>query len=220
MKVQIIKYLNSEGNVVETRKSNFKGRDLPENILQEYEVEIKCKGSAWYEDENMVGKLVIDTFTNNIHIFNSYSIRHNEILVGVQNSFICKRIDQVRPATESEVLSLVYKPQQKVSKEINPTESNRLKDLFLDDKAECLVENEQEFKLVYDFLDKERGKSLNRKFTADEYLKHSAHYRKFPIVLFTQRIWRNLFEWNKLEDRDKSKPLIKFNGEVFWEVIE
>ena len=45
MKVQIVKYLNPKGKVVEMRKDNFKGRDLPENIIEEYEVEIKGEDS-------------------------------------------------------------------------------------------------------------------------------------------------------------------------------
>ena len=45
MKVQIVKYLNPKGKVVEMRKDNFKGRDLPENIIEEYEIEIKGEDS-------------------------------------------------------------------------------------------------------------------------------------------------------------------------------
>jgi hypothetical protein len=29
-----------------------------------------------------------------------------------------------------------------------------------------------------------------------------------------------VYEWNKLKNRNKNKPLIKFNGETFWEVFE
>ena len=53
MKVQIVKYLNPKGKVVEMRKDNFKGRDLPEKIIEEYEVEIKGEDSNetdWLED--------------------------------------------------------------------------------------------------------------------------------------------------------------------------
>lgn len=53
MKVTIVKYLNPKGKVVEMRKDNFKGKDLPENIIEEYEVEIKGEDSNeinWLED--------------------------------------------------------------------------------------------------------------------------------------------------------------------------
>lgn len=46
MKVSIVKYLNPKGKVVEMRKDNFKGKDLPENIIEEYEVEIKDGNSV------------------------------------------------------------------------------------------------------------------------------------------------------------------------------
>src|SRR5574344_1205583 len=53
MKVTIVKYLNPKGKVVEMRKDNFKGGYMPENIIEEYEVEIKGEESNetdWLED--------------------------------------------------------------------------------------------------------------------------------------------------------------------------
>ena len=53
MKVTIVKYLNPKGKVVEMRKDNFKGSYMPENIIEEYEVEIKDIGvneTDWLED--------------------------------------------------------------------------------------------------------------------------------------------------------------------------
>ena len=44
MKVQIVKYLNPKGKVVEMRKDNFKGGYISKNIIEEYEVEIKGEG--------------------------------------------------------------------------------------------------------------------------------------------------------------------------------
>lgn len=54
MKVTIVKYLNPKGKVVEMRKDNFKGRDLPKDIIEEYEVEIKGGNSVetvWWLEE-------------------------------------------------------------------------------------------------------------------------------------------------------------------------
>lgn len=323
MKVTIVKYLNPKGKVVEMRKDNFKGSYMPENIIEEYEVEIKGEGSAWweelkikygsgnyiliykgknkyvpyiwcrgngiralgctefydfklihnkhkdileaylknpsveietgmfapmtgetepskwidlekdfiedyneefwyrlkvkdlawYEDENMVGKLLkaenSQTGLNELCIFKNKE--RYITAIGLDGKEFMGFFSNFRPATESEVLSLVYKPQQKVSKEINLTESNRLKDLFLNNKAECLVENEQEFRLVYDFLDK----------NCDDDLQRNSNVRvKYPALILTEGKWGNTFEWDRLEDRDKNKPLIKFNGETFWEVFE
>ena len=344
MKVTIVKYLNPKGKVVEMRKDNFKGSYMPENIIEEYEVEIKGEDfneTGWLEElkrkyatgnyillwkanyklENPIDEDYIWTICD-IGIdrdYWDYKLIHNkhkdilkaylknpsfeiectnyiskdadiETIWYLEKDFIedyneefwyrlkvedlawyeendnfriavkqikslnnyaefieddrldimCKIIDTkgvssyttngyhtplqflncYRPATESEVLSLVYKPQQKVSKEINLTESDRLKDLFLNDKAECLVENEQEFKLVYDFLDETCDKSLNRYLEADGRFEYSTYNDEFPIILSTLRKWGNIFEWNKLKNRNKNKPLIKFNGETFWEVFE
>ena len=36
MKATIVKYLNPKGKVVEMRKDNFKGSQLPENIIEEF----------------------------------------------------------------------------------------------------------------------------------------------------------------------------------------
>ena len=125
-----------------------------------------------------------------------------------------------RPATESEALSLVYNSQQKVSKEKILIESNRLKDLFLNNKAECLVENEQEFRLVYDFLDKTRAKSLNRYLELDGSFDFTRYNNNFPILITTNPKWWNIYKWVRLKNRDLKKPLVKFDGETFWEVIE
>jgi hypothetical protein len=83
-----------------------------------------------------------------------------------------------------------------------------------------LVENEQEFKLVYDFLDKNCDEEVYRYLEIDGKFNYNRFYDIFPIVIFTLRKWGNVFEWNRLENRNKNKPLIKFNGETFWEVIE
>lgn len=317
MKVTIVKYLNQKGKVVEMRKDNFKGSYMPENIIEEYEVEIKgegyiktdwledlmlkylngnyiiivsCDGKkwetrigfsfithykhiklihnkhkdilevylknpsveietgmfapmtgetepskwvklekdfiedyneefwyrlkvkdlAWYEDKSNFPLILTDISNNNMYL-ETYPLNEGtKILIKTNN---------LRPATESEVLSLVYKPQQKISKEEILTESNRLKDLFLNDRAECLVENEQGFRLVYEFLDKNCDEKLNRYLKLDGSFDFTKYNNKFPIILSTPS-WGNIYEWDKLQDRDLSKPLIKFNGETFWEVFE
>jgi hypothetical protein len=330
MKVTILKYLNQKGKVVEMRKDNFKGSYMPENIIEEYEVEIKdigvnetdwledlkikyatgnyilltpnsiatqkwikvedplwdcenyvlihnkhkdileaylknpsveietemfalmtgetepskwidlkkdfiedyneefwyrlkVKDLAWYEDENMVGKLLkaenSQTGLNELCIL-KHKGKDSITAIGLDGKEFIGFFSNFRPATESEVLSLVYKPQQKVSKENTLAESNRLRDLFLDNKAECLVETEQEFRLVYDFLDKNGNKKLGRYLEIDEKFNYNRFYGRFPIVISTLRKWGNVYEWDILEDRVKSKPLIKFNGETFWEVVE
>ena len=264
MKVQIVKYLNPKGKVVEMRKDIFKGRDLPENIIEEYEVEIKGEGSNetdWledlkrkYESENYIllwkansklenlsdedliwticdigvdedywdyklihnkHKDILEEYLKNpsveietgmfasmtgetepskwvklekdfiedyneefwyrlkvkdlawyeekdnfriavkqIKSLNDYTEKDGEIFImekitdnnGISFYNINRShtpllwLECYRPATESEALSLVYKPQRKVSKEKIIVESNRLKDLFLNDKVECLVE--------------------------------------------------------------------------------
>lgn len=329
MKVTIVKYLNPKGKVVEMRKDNFKGSYMPENIIEEYEVEIKgedfvetdsindlmlkylngnyiiivsCDGKKWetrigfsfithYKHIKLIHnkhKDILEAYLKNpsveietgmfapmtgetepskwvklekdfIEDYNEefwYRLKvkdlvwyeekdsfriavkqikslnnYTEYIEDDRLDIMCKITDTkgvssyttngyhtplqflncYRPATESEVLSLVYKPQQKVSKEINLTESNRLQYLFLNDRAECLVENEQEFKLVYDFLD-ENG---------DDDLQRNSNVRvEYPALILTVGKWGNVFEWNRLGDRDKNKPLIKFNGETFWEVFE
>ncbi len=221
MKVTIVKYLNSNGKVVEMRKDNFKGSFIPKNIIEEYEVEIKggdlvetswleelkrkystgnyikiwkcnsklenpteedkCWGicntilyheefdyklihykhkdileaylknpsvkiectnniskdvdietiwysegnfienydenmyyrlkvkiPVWYEDENMIGKLVFNSEFNNFDIFEGRNNRTIKCLFSEYDLEYAK--DYLRPATESEVLSLVYKP--------------------------------------------------------------------------------------------------------------
>lgn len=58
MKVTIVKYLNPKGKVVEMRKDNFKGSYMPENIIEEYEVEIKGGNSVetdWWLEEWLEG---------------------------------------------------------------------------------------------------------------------------------------------------------------------
>lgn len=330
MKVQIVKYLNSKGKVIEMRKNNFKGSYMPENIIEEYEVEIKGEDSnktdwledlkrkyssgnyilltpnsiatqkwikvedplwdsdkyilihnkhkdileaylknpsveietgmfapmigetepskwvdlekdfiedynedfwyrlkvkdlAWYEDENIVGKLLkvenSQIELNELCIF-KHKGKDSITVIGLDGKEFIGFFNNTRPATESEALSLVYKPQQKVSKEKVLVESNRLKDLFLNNKAECLVENEQEFRLVYDFLDKTRDKSLNRYLKWDGSLIFTQPNNNFPIIITTNTKWGNIYEWDWLKDRDKNKPLIKFDGETFWEVFE
>ena len=338
MKVQIVKYLNPKGKVVEMRKDNFKGRYLPENIIEEYEVEIKgedsnetnwfkeltrkyltgnyillwkansklknpsdedslwtvcdigvdedywdyklihnkhkdileaylknssveietgmfapmtgetepskwvelekdfiedyneefwyrlkVKDSVWYEDENITDILLkaenSQTGLNELCIF-KHKNKDSITAIGLDGKEFTGFFSNFRPATESEALSLVYKPQQKVSKEKILVESNRLKDLFLNDKAECLVENEQEFRLVYNFLDKTCDKSLNRFLESDGSFNFTDYNNDFPIIITTNNKWGNIYEWNRLKNRDLSKPLIKFDGETFWEVIE
>ena len=249
MKVQILKYLNPKGKVIEMRKDSFKRSYMPENIIEEYEVEIKGGDSnktAWFEDLKIkyaTGNYILlwkggrDVFGPlkwqicydfGLYQFYDYKLIHNKhkdilevylknpsveietgmfapmtgetepskwvdlekdfiedyneefwyrlkvkdlpwyregnitgILLKAENSqtelnelciFKHKNKDAItaigldgkeftgffsnfRPATESEALSLVYKPQQKVSKEKILVESNRLKDLFLNDKA-------------------------------------------------------------------------------------
>ena len=249
MKVQIVKYLNPKGKVIEIRKDHFKGGYLTENIIEEYEVEIKGEDSneivwledlkikyatgnyillwkggrdvfgtpkwqicydfglyqfydyklihikhkdileaylknpsveietgmfapmtgetepskwvdlekdfieeysedfwyrimvkdlAWYRDENIVGKLLkaesSQTGLNELCIF-KHKGKDSITAIGLDGKEFIGFFSNFRPATESEALSLVYKPQQKVSKEKILVESNRLKDLFLNDKA-------------------------------------------------------------------------------------
>lgn len=348
MKVQIVKYLNPKGKVVEMRKDNFKGRYLPENIIEEYEVEIKggdSNGTSMLEDlkrkyesgnyillwkanselENPVGEDFIWTICNlgisgDCWDYKLIHLKHKDILdaylknpsvkietgmfapmtgetepskwVDLEKDFIedyneefwyrlkvkdlawyeekdnfriaVKQIKSLndyiekdgeisimekitddngvsfyttdgyhtplqwlgcyRPATESEALSLVYNPQQKVSKEKILVESNRLKDLFLNNKAECLVENEQEFKLVYNFLDKTCDKSLNRRLELDGSFDFTQPNKNnnsnFPIMIAVCTKWGNIFEWVKIENRFLTIPIIKFDGETFSEVVE
>jgi hypothetical protein len=62
-----------------------------------------------------------------------------------------------------------------------------------------------------DFLDK----------NCDDGLQRNSNVRvKYPALILTKGKWGNIFEWNRLGFRDKNKPLIKFDGETFWEVIE
>jgi hypothetical protein len=193
-------------------------KDFIEDYNEEFWYRLKVKDLAWYEDENMVGKLLkaenSQTGLNELCIL-KHKGKDSITAIGLDGKEFIGFFSNFRPATESEVLSLVYKPQQKVLKEINLTESkaesNRLKDLFLNDKAECLVENEQEFRLVYDFLDK----------NCDDDLQRNSNVRvKYPALILTKGKWGNIFEWNRLGYRNKNKPLIKFNGEEFWEVVE
>ena len=330
MKVQIVKYLNPKGKVVEMRKDNFKGIDLPENIIEEYEVEIKgdkaycledlkikyitgnyiiiisCEGTKWeprigfrfiehYKHIKLIHnkhKDILEAYLKNpsveietgmfapmtgetepskwvklekdfiedykeefwyrlkvkdlawyeekdnfrivvkqIKSLNDYTEKDGEIFImekitdnnGISFYNINRShtpllwLECYRPATESEALSLVYQSQQKVSKEKILVESDRLKDLFLNDKAECLVENEQEFRLVYNFLDKTRDKSLNRYLELDGIFNFMQYNTKLTIIITTNTKWGNIYEWDWLKDRDKNKPLIKFDGETFWE---
>lgn len=317
MKVEIIKYLNSKGKILEMRKDNFKGRDLPDNIIEEYEVEIKgdsnetdwledlkikyatgnytlltpsicgddwvivqgtpnwdcdnyilihnkhkdiieaylknhsveieCtnyiskdadmetiwyleedfienydenfeyrlkpKDLAWYEDENIIGKIIYDGL--NIEYCLVLKIKDNIIETSLDRKYHFDAIisSRLRPATESEVLSLVYKPQQKISKETTSTESDRLKDLFLNNEAECWVENEQEFNEVYDFLKNKNIKGLN--------LSSREEYNlTFPILIICENRWGNLFEWDYVKSREIKQPLIKYSNGVFSLVIQ
>lgn len=318
MKVTIVKFLSSKGKILEIRKDNFKGKDLPKNIIEEYEIEIKGEDSneadwledlkrkyesgnyilltvsvcgynwvmvkthpfwdgdnyklihnkhkdiieaylknpsveiefgiftaltdepskwvklekdfiegynesfwyrlkekdlAWYEDKNMVGKMIYDGLNKEYGLVLNIKDTLIETSLDRKYSFNGIGLYKLRPATESEVLSLVYKPQQKVSKENTLNESNRLRDLFLDNKAECLVENEQEFRLVYDFLKNKNTKGLNL------YPKREYNLT-FPVLIICENRWGNLFEWNYVKSRKIKHPLIKFNGEEFWEVFE
>jgi hypothetical protein len=139
MKITILKFLSSKGKILEIRKDNFKGKDLPKNIIEEYEIEIKGEDfveTDWYEDENMVGKLLkaenSQTGLNELCIF-KHKGKDSITAIGLDGKEFIGFFSNFRPATESEVLSLVYKPQQKLSKEINliesKAESNRLKGL-------------------------------------------------------------------------------------------
>ena len=92
--------------------------------------------------------------------------------------------------------------------------------MFLNNKAECLVENEQEFRLVYTFLDKTCDKSLNRRLELDGSFNFTIYNRYFPILITPDIEWGILYEWGMPINRDLRKPLIKFDGETFWEVIE
>jgi hypothetical protein len=198
-------------------------KDFIEDYNEDFWYRLKVKDLAWYEDENMVGKLLkaenSQTGLNELCIL-KHKGKDSITAIGLDGKEFIGFFSNFRPATESEVLSLVYKPQQKVLKEINLTESNRLKDLFLNNEAECFVENEQEFRLVYDFLDKNCDKKLDRYLESDGKFNYNRFYGRFPIVISTLRKWGNVYEWDTLQDRDKSKPLIKFNGEEFWEVFE
>ena len=229
MKVTIVKYLNPKGKVVEMRKDNFKGSYLPENIIEEYEVDIKGEGSAWYGEKDNFRIAV-----KQIKSLNDYTEKDGKVYImekftdtkGISSYFTdgyhtpLQWLDYYRPATESEVLSLVYKPQQKISKETTSAESDRLKDLFLNDMAECLVENEQEFKIVYDFLDKNCDEELCRYLEDDGSLDYDVLNDEFPVIISASKEWGNIYEYDTLEYRDKNKTLIKFNGEEFWEVFE
>ncbi len=76
-----------------------------------------------------------------------------------------------------------------------------------------MVENEQEFKLVYDFLDK----------TCDESLYQSDIGRRiceYPALILAKTTHGNIFEWNTVRYRNKNKILVKFNGSYFTEVYE
>ena len=189
-------------------------KDFIEDYNEEFWYRLKVKDLAWYEDKNMIGKMIYDGLNREYGLVLKVKDNLIETSLGIIYSFSEINIYKLRPATEAEALSLVYKPQQKVSKEKILVESNRLKDLFLNNKAECLVENEQEFRLVYNFLDKTRDKSLNR------YLKQKGSLNNLPILINTSNDWGNIYEWSRLKNRDLTKPLIKFDGETFWEVIE
>lgn len=187
--------------------------DFIENYDEDYFYRLKVKDLAWYEDENMVGKMIYDGL--NMEYGLVLNIKDNLIETSLDRKYSLNEINsyKLRPATESEVLSLVYKPQQKISKEINLVESNRLKDLFLNNEAECLVENEQEFKLVYDFLDKTCDKNLRRWIPSSKDSK--GFYDRFPLLILCNNEWNNIFEYNLLKDRKVSKPLIKYSNGVF-----
>ena len=229
-KVILEEYLKNPS--VEIECTNYISKDadmetiwyLEEDFIEHYDENIyyrlKVKDLAWYEDENIIGKLIYDGL--NMEYGLVLKVRDNLIETSLDRKYSLNEINsyKLRPATKEEALNLVYKPQQKAPKEINLTESNRLKDLFLNNKAECLVENEQEFRLVYDFLDKTCDRNLNRYLELDGSFKYDKFYDEFPIVIFTLRKWENIYEWDKPEDRDLNKPLIKFNGETFWEVFE
>jgi hypothetical protein len=94
----------------------------------------RLKDLAWYEDENMVGKLLkaenSQTGLNELCIL-KHKGKDSITAIGLDGKEFIGFFSNFRPATESEVLSLVYKPQQKVPKENTLIESNRLKDLLL-----------------------------------------------------------------------------------------
>ena len=223
-------YLKNPSVEIECTNNISKDADIEtiwypeENFIVNYDENIhyrlKVKDLAWYEDENMIGKLIYDEL--NMEYGLVLNIKDNLIETSLDRKYSLNEINsyKLRPATKEEALNLVYKPKQKISKEITSAESNRLKDLFLNNKAECLVENEQEFRLVYDFLDKTCDRNLNRYLELDGSFKYDKFYDEFPIVIFTLRKWENIYEWDKPEDRDLNKPLIKFDGETFSEVFE
>lgn len=188
-------------------------KDFIEDYNEEFWYRLKEKDLAWYEDKNMVGKMIYDGLNKEYGLVLNIKDTLIETSLDRKYSFNEIGLYKLRPATESEVLSLIYKPQQKVSKEKISAESNRLKDLFLNNRAECLVENEQEFRLIYDFLDKTCDKSLNRYLKLDGSFDFTQYNNKFPICITAYNEWGNIYEWYRLEDRDKNKPLIKFNGE-------
>lgn len=195
-----------------------------ENFIENYDENVhyrlKVKIPVWYEDENIIGKLIYDGL--NMEYGLVLKVRDNLIETSLDRKYSLNEINsyKLRPATEEEALNLVYKPKQKISKKTTPDESNRLKDLFLKNKAECLVKNEEEFRLVYEFLDKNCDKSLNRYLKPDGSFDYTKYNDIFPICITGSNFWGNIYEWHSLRNRKSNKPLIKFNSETFWEVFE
>lgn len=229
-KVILEEYLKNPSVEIECTNYISKDADIEtirypeENFIENYDenmhYRLKVKDLAWYEDENIIGKLIYDGL--NMEYGLVLKVRDNLIETSLDRKYSLNEINsyKLRPAAKEEALNLVYKPKQKILKETTSAESNRLKDLFLNSKAECLVENEQEFRLVYDFLDKTCDKSLIRHLELDGSFNYKVHNNNLPIAIFTLRKWGNIYEWSKLKNRDKNKPLIKFNGEEFREVFE
>ncbi len=156
----------------------------------------------------MIGKLIYDGL--NMEYGLVLKVRDNLIETSLDRKYSLNEINsyKLRPATKEEALNLVYEPKQKIL-----DESDRLKILFLNDEAECLVKNEQEFNLIYNFLGESCGTILKQ-------LNMGGLICEYPALIFTKTTHGNIYEWNKLKNRDKNKPLIKFNGEEFREVFE
>ena len=219
MKVTILKYLSTKGKILEIKKNNFRGRDLPKNIIEEYEIEIEGeevieKPLEWYEVKSNFPMFLTDT--NGEIYYEKFPLN--------EGTRIMIKTNTLRPATQEEVLALVYQPNplaeesKTAPKQEDIVKSDRLKELVLNNKAEVLVENEQEFRLIYDFLDKNCDKDLNRYLESDGSFDYSRYYgKKYPIVVFAKHYYRNIYEWNYLKNRNESKVLVKYNGETFSE---
>jgi hypothetical protein len=95
-------------------------KDFIEDYNEEFWYRLKVKDLAWYEDENMVGKLLkaenSQTNLNEICIF-KHKGDNTITTIGLDGKEFIGFFSIFRPATEDEVLSLVHEKQQKISKE-------------------------------------------------------------------------------------------------------